>query len=307
MDLNTFVTTLYVTVDDYIHQIGLHQPLEQLEASLSNSETITLAVLAHAPLFGSERSFYRFADRHLRRYFPRLPDLSQYNRLVRQHQNLIIGFWLHLSEQMRSPEEAYELIDTSAVPVRNLKRRGRNWLCGQASMGRGGRIGWYFGFHLLVSVRSNGAITGFGFAPGNIKEQPMADTFLAARCGQGTGWAGAGPVLDGPYLTDKGFEGKDWHRRWRSVYGVQVLCPPKTQNPISWPKALHRWVARLRQIIETVYGRLHHVFGLDKERPHNLWGFRARLSARIALHNFSLWLNQRLGKPGLEYVTLFDW
>jgi hypothetical protein len=39
----------------------------------------TLAVLAPWPHFRSERDFWRFAQDHLRDYFPTLPSQSQFN------------------------------------------------------------------------------------------------------------------------------------------------------------------------------------------------------------------------------------
>ena len=56
--------------------------------------------------------------------------------------------------------------------------------------------------------------------------------------------------------------------------------------------------------METVYERLEHTFRLDRERPHSLSGFRARLAATAALHNFCIWLNQQLGRPSLAFADL---
>ena len=53
------------------------------EASLCQSEVITLAIFARWSRFASERDFYRYADDHLREAFPTLPSRPQFNRLVR--------------------------------------------------------------------------------------------------------------------------------------------------------------------------------------------------------------------------------
>ena len=44
-------------------------------------------------------------------------------------------------------------------------------------------------------------------------------------------------------------------------------------------------MASIRQVVETVYEMLFNTFGLWGERPHELGGLRARLAARVALHN----------------------
>ena len=52
-------------------------------ALLTDPEVITLAILAQWPRFRSERDFWRFAQAHLRPYFPNLCSQSQLNRRVR--------------------------------------------------------------------------------------------------------------------------------------------------------------------------------------------------------------------------------
>jgi hypothetical protein len=108
-------------------------------------------------------------------------------------------------------------------------------------------------------------------------------------------------------VVDKGFEGADNHRRWLDNYGARLICPPKRNAREVWPKRLRRWVAGIRQIVESVYDKLFNAFGLWRERPHDLSGLRARLAARIALHNFSIWLNEQLGRPRLAFADLLGW
>ena len=54
-----------------------------------------------------------------------------------------------------------------------------------------------------------------------------------------------------------------------------------------------------------MYEKLHHTFRLDRERPHDLSGFQARLAAKIALHNFCIWLNAQPAGRGCP--DLVDW
>jgi hypothetical protein len=62
----------------------------------------------------------------------------------------------------------------------------------------------------------------------------------------------------------------------------------------------------VRQSVETVYDKLFPTVRLDRERPHDLSGFRARLAAKIALHNFCIWVNEQLGRPRLAFTDLVD-
>jgi hypothetical protein len=114
-----------------------------------------------------------------------------------------------------------------------------------------------------------------------------------------------GSAALGPYVADKGFEGEENHRRWLDLYGASIICPPKSNGRTrSWPKRLRRWAASIRRIVESVYEKLHNTFGLRRERPHDISGLRVRLAARIALHNFGIWLNERLGRPRLAFADL---
>jgi len=117
-----------------------------------------------------------------------------------------------------------------------------------------------------------------------------------------------GSAALGPYVVDKGFEGAENHRRWFERYGARLICPPKRNaREVVWPKRLRRWVAGIRQIVESVYDKLFNTFGLWRERPHELNGLRARLAARVAVHNFCIWLNDRLGRPRLAFADLLGW
>ncbi len=308
LDVDTFLTTLYVMVDDFCHS----QPPKRNpgpEASLSESEVITLAIFARWNRFASERDFYRYAEANLQDAFPTLPDRSQFNRLVRSQVGLIEEVALHLATAMEAQSCPYQALDScSAMPVRDAKRRGEGWLAGQADIGWSNRLGWYEGFCLLVAVDPTGVITGFGFAPASTKDQPLAETFFAVRHHSDPRLPSVGSAAWGPYVADKGFEGEENHRRWLESYGARIVCPPKRNgHKRRWPKRLRRWAASIRQIIETVYEKLHNTFGLRRERAHDMAGLRARLAARVALHNFCIWLNEQLGRPRLAFADLLGW
>ena len=308
VDVDTFLTTLYVMVDDFCQS---HPPKKRPGpyASLSESEVITLAIFARWGRFSSERDFYRYARRRLREAFPTLPDRSQFNRLIRSCVGLIEEMALHLALVLDARDSApYEALDASAMPVRDAKRRGEGWLAGYADIGWSNSLGCYEGFRLLVAVNPAGLITGFGFASASTKDQPLAETFFALRSRPNPRLKSVGSPASGPYVLDKGFEGEDNHRRWFARYGARVICPPKrNERKRSWSKRLRRWTASIRQIVETVYEKLHDAFGLRRERPHDINGLRARLAARVALHNFCIWLNDQLGRPRLAFADLLGW
>src|SRR5262250_2069534 len=70
VDVDTFLTTLSVMVDDFCLTSLPPETHPGPEAALSRSETVTLAIFGQRQSFGSERGFYRYAQRHLRPAFP---------------------------------------------------------------------------------------------------------------------------------------------------------------------------------------------------------------------------------------------
>ena len=85
LDLDSFLVSLYVLVDDW-WKAGHPSTAPRKPgrpALLSESEVLTLAILAQWPRFRSERDFWRFAWAHLRHYFPTLCSQGQLNRRIR--------------------------------------------------------------------------------------------------------------------------------------------------------------------------------------------------------------------------------
>ena len=108
LDTDTFLTTLYVIADDFCQaQPPKRRPGPQ--ASLSESEVVTLAIFARWSRFASERDFYRYASGHLRDAFPTLPERSQFNRLVRFQRGAHRGFGRVAGSNTRYPKQGLPL------------------------------------------------------------------------------------------------------------------------------------------------------------------------------------------------------
>lgn len=314
-DVDTFLTTVYVLVDEYDKARPLPAATSGGRApALSRSEVVTLAIFGQWAHFRSERAFYRYAEYHLRGAFPRLPARSQYNRQLRTVavHDVLVGLGQRLATLLVQAAGgcAYEVLDSTGVPTRNSCRRGTSWLDGQADRGWCTRLGWYVGLHLVTVVTPQGVLTGYGCAPAASADVRLAETLLAARARPQPRLPEAGQTCGGGYyVADTSFEGQRWLPHWRMDYGAQVLCPPKRHQPFPqpWPRPLRRAHAGLREVVESVHDRLLHTFRLATERPHALAGFRSRLAATTTLHNVCCWLNHHVGRPLLAFADLLDW
>jgi hypothetical protein len=142
LEVDTFLTALYVMVDDLCHSHQTERSRVGPDASLCASEVITLSIFGRWSRFASERDFYRYAEAHLKEAFPTLPDRSQFNRLVRFYAEDIEYIAVKLGQIMEGGEHPYQALDASAMPIRDLKRRGHGWLAGQADIGWSNSLGW---------------------------------------------------------------------------------------------------------------------------------------------------------------------
>src|SRR5436305_4150572 len=131
IDLDTFVTWLYVEVDDFCKSQLPPERHPGPPATLSRSEVMTLALVSQWSRFDSERRSYAELRRQLRWAFPHMPHRTQFNRLLRRYGEALTRFALARYEA--SP--AYEVLDSTGARTRNARRRGRGWLVGHATKG----------------------------------------------------------------------------------------------------------------------------------------------------------------------------
>ena len=137
VDIDTFLTILYVMVDDFCkQQLAPEAPRPGPAAALTQAEVVTLALFGQWQPFGSERGFYRSAQRHLRAAFPTLPERSQFNRLLRQHADAVVACFRYWVQCLQAQHCAYEALDGTAAPPLRCQTPGaglaartrRDWL-----------------------------------------------------------------------------------------------------------------------------------------------------------------------------------
>jgi hypothetical protein len=295
MDLDSFLVSLYVLVDDWwkADHPSTAPRKPGRPARLSESEVLTLAILAQWPRFRSERDFWRFAWAHLRSYFPSLCSQSQLNRRIRALEPELRLLQRALAEDLTEPSAVYRVMDTTLVPAIVRVRASRKGLfCGQATFGRSSsKTEWIYGFKVALVVDPDGVITAFGLAPAASDERPIGDALLASD-------------RYGAYLADKGFTGVEWERLWMEIYGALVAATPKNDSRRAWTKADRRWASGKRQIIEGVIGQLKDFFCLERHRAKTLGGLLTRLAAKVAAYTCAQRINDSLGRPLRHLVDL---
>lgn len=296
LDLDTFLTALYTAVDD-LYRAHIRPCLPTRpgpQPQLSDSEVLTLALLAQWQPFGSERAFCRWAQRHLRPYFPSFVTQSRFNRRVRLLVQAL-GMVFRCSADLSAPASPYRIIDATPVPVAKVPRMQRNSFRGQAALSWcGAKKEWYFGFKLMLAVTPEGAITSAALLPANVGDRPGAATIFEQE---------QHPY----YLADKGFCSATWEQEWLERYGVHLLAAPFKRHRRAWSVPYARAMSSRRQIIETINNILKDLFGLEQHRARTYTGLLARIGAKLAACMVGQQLNLLYGRRRLSFATLWAW
>lgn len=324
LDLETFLTTLYVLTDDlYESEIRKHMPISGGPTpKLSDSEVLCLGLAAQwrrGVPWQSERGFVRYALAHLRSYFPGMTTQSAFNRRLRRLWGAFLLLQQVLVGRLAAPPYC-EIVDSVPVRVASGARRFKpGWLAGIARSGKGGTDGFFFGLRLLVSVTPDAFVTGWTMGSGNVQEHWLLELLLSTRCGQPqfgripsskdgppqppkewlAPFVTAGPLRANLVLGDLGFIGENWQGHWLASYGVQV------QTSDTLPKGgLRRWFHAIRHNVETAFAHLDTVFGLGNPNAHTTWGLLTRIAAKMAAYNLGVQINRLFDRPDFAFASL---
>lgn len=294
MNLESLLVSLFVLVDDWWtekHSSIARKPGRP--SSLCHSEVLVLAILSQWPRWRSERDFYRYADAHLRTYFPELVSHGQLNRRIRALEPELRALQRDLARKLSDSSSVYHILDTTLIPAIVRVRACRKGLfAGQATFGRCvSKTEWIYGFKVALSVSPEGIILAFGLAEASSDERPIGE-FLISSDGHDA------------FLADKGFSSVHWERYWLKEYGALVAATPQNNARRAWPDEARRWAASKRQLIESVIWQLKDYFGLERHRAKSLNGLLARLTAKVAAYTVGQVLNERLGRPLRGFAEL---
>jgi len=288
MDLETFLVSLFVLVNDRVSDTRSREPKSKRgrPTLLSESEVLTLASLCQWPRFRSERDFWRFADTYLRSYFPGLLSQSQLNRRIRALEPELKTLQRDLAATLADGAEVYHVLDTTLVPaVVSVRACRKGLFARQAAFGRCvSKTEWVYGFKVALSVSSSGVVTAFGLAEADSDERPIGE-FLVSSDGYDA------------FLADKGFSSVEQEKHWLEPYGALVAATPQESARRAWPQKARRWAAGKRQLIEGGIGQVKDLFALERHRAKTLEGLPTRLAAKIAAYTCGQCLNARLGRP----------
>ena len=268
---------VYVLVDDAITDgVVAIPPRPGPVPACSDAEILAVALVRHLLARRSEAGWLAEVRRDWAHLFPRLPAQSEFNRRARWLWGAFEALRAHLAA--RCPEDSWQQIDTTALPVRHPSRvRGPDGWTGPAGLAAGfGRDAahaeWFYGFRLAARTDLGSRIVrGWGIVPAAVNEREVADDLLD----------GIRPPAG--LLLDRGFAGRAFAARHAACGTAVVLAHSRAQR-YQLSKAQRRPVAALRNRIETSYGEITDHLELARHGAHTFWGLLTRVAATLAAH-----------------------
>lgn len=337
MDLDTFLTTLYVLVDDW-YRSQIQDRMQRRRGGkqrMSDSEVLTVALAGQWRVgvpWQSERGVVRYMQTHGRGWFPTMLGRSAFNERVRQLWQALLQLQQIVAEELGAAEAVYACVDCEPLPSCSLAQAARHashWLS-YSCLGFGGNQGgWFYGEQMLAVVTPTGIVTGWLLGAADVDDRWLLEALLSARVGRAQlqtpphrrkdayadrfnlpvghhirGLAAVGRFAHHPYLADRGFNGARWQQQWHDHYQAMVITVPPDNVAQPWPSPWKRWLASHRQIVDTVFARLEETFALKRLNAHSYWGQLSRIAAKLAAYNIGIFLNRLLGRPDGALATL---
>ncbi len=297
-DFADLCTHVYVIVDE-LYQLVVaphdHRPGERSE--FSDSELITLTLVAELVGLDEEQAFLAYVQRNHRALFPRLPARSRYNRRRRhlaEATNRIRGAIMQLVLGHLPPADRQLcVIDSLPVPVVGFHHaRGSHRWYGEASYGYvASKQLTIFGYKLHLLITHSGLILDFVLAPAHHADGALTEQLLIDKRGL-------------TVLGDKAYLNAALQDLllWRN--DLVLLTPKRANQRQQHPAALTRAIAHFRQVIETLNSQLAEQFHVECNKAKSVTGLCARLQAKLAAHTLGVYLNCLLGRPLLHLKDL---
>ncbi|WP_038055504.1 hypothetical protein [Thermus amyloliquefaciens] len=255
IDAETLLVATYVWVDDQLKALqaqGMRLPKPQKHQKATLPELLTIALFL--TFLGLDLSKgYLLSQSLLRPYFPSLPHLSRFLRVLQNAQPLLA----HLALRLAQGPSLLHVVDLKPLPMAHGHR-----IRGYALPGSGigvGPLGGFAGYALVGVINDRGLFHRWALLPGNARET----------------WARG--LLEGleHVLGDRGF-------RW--VEGV--LTPPyRLRGGQAVETGWREWMGRVRNWIETRFSVMVRSLGLGRVEARSYWGLVARVNLVLLAHN----------------------
>jgi len=292
-------TYVYVVIDDlYQALIAPQDRRPGPRGRCSESELITLTLVAELTGQDEEGPFLAYVRRNHPTLFPLLPERSRYNRrrrrLTEVTNRLRVALLQRLLRRLDASERRLCLLDSLPVPVVGFAHaRGSHRWYGEAAYGyNAAKKQTFYGFKLHLLATQTGVVLDFALVPANRVDGDLTAPLLSET---------ARLVV----LGDKAYLNAPLQAALARHHEVTLLTPQRAnQTPDPHPHPLTPLLSSLRQAIETLNAQLAEQFQIERNRAKSVPGLCARIQAKLTAHTLGVYLNEWLGQPRRALAAL---
>jgi hypothetical protein len=280
MDWQSQLITVYVTVCD-LWSKGICETARRFSNNkkfdLTDEEVVTLYLFGIMSSRFSILDIYRYADRHLRDWFPSLAGYDAFCYRL----NRLSGSFISLVEKLVQSRESGQnisvrewVVDSFPIVLAGPRRSGTarvaeefcdKGFCSSKDL-------YFYGVKLhCVATLQSGTIpfpSMLGLAPASANDHRLFEQ-------------ASGEFFNGRMFGDKAY-GVDDHKKQLEQQNVQLLTPIKKVKGIyslPGPDAYSTWVSAMRQPIESLFNWINEKTGLQKAS-------KVRSAAGLIVHVF---------------------
>ncbi len=272
-------TTWYVLVDDSYHAwVAHHGRLRQRgpAPTLSDSEVITIALIAETFFHGHEELCLSFIRQYHRDLFPQLVDDTRFNRRRRALVGVTEALRRMYTTWLIAPDDPVRVVDSAPIPVCTYMRsRSCTTVAGAEYCGvMVSRRAKLFGFRLHLTTTTNQVVDQWMLAPASHHDGTLTPALLE----------------DAPSLCvvgDNAFHNPTamaWLQQHREI--ALIALPRRTAGQ-AWPPPLRQQINNVRRTIESALSVLCTVFHLERPGARSLAGLLSRITTRLFAYTLS--------------------
>lgn len=295
MTLDTYITTVFCLVDDFLRNELRGQSIRRRGSSpyLTDAEVITMELVGEYLGLGSDKRIWEYFKWHWQDWFPKLGCRTSFIRQCANIWQLKDIIQRKLVMLIYPVQDDLFIFDGFPIPTCHLKRawRKRNPFRGIGSVGYcAAKDEKYFGFkgHLLIS--SSGVPLSFTLAPANVDERDVLPELVEG--------------LMGLLAADKGLIRPELKRSLKE-FGLFLETPLRSNMKETRSPWFVKKIKSIRRIVETVIGQFVERFNIQEIRVKDLWHLTVKVGRKILSHTMAFFINLTEGseKP-LQLHTL---
>jgi len=273
-------TTWYVLIDEaYQAIVTQHGRLRQRGPvpTLSDSEVLTIALIADTFFHGNEELCLSFIRQYHRDLFPHLLDDTRFNRRRRALVGLTEAIRRVYATWLIAPDDPVRMVDSAPIPVCTYMRsRSCATVAGAEYCGvMVSRRAKLFGFRLHLTTTTNQVVDQWMLAPASHHDGTLTPVLLE----------------DAHQLVvvgDNAFHNPTaiaWLQQHRDI---ALLALPRRTGTQTWPTAVRQQINNMRRTIERALSVLCTVFALEQPGSRSMAGLLSRMTTRLLAYTLSV-------------------